>query len=194
MGVLFRELSALYAAFLAGRPSPLPELPIQYPDFAVWQREWLQGAVLGEQLDYWRKRLEGATELLLPTDRPRPALQSHRASKQPLKVSKRTTESLQQMSRREGVTISMTLLAAFQWLLSRYSAQEDVVLGSPIANRNRVEIEDLIGFFVNMLVLRTDVSGDPTFRELLGRVREVCLGAYSHQDLPFEKLVQELQP
>jgi amino acid adenylation domain-containing protein len=193
MGILFHELSTLYAAYRAGRPSPLPELPIQYPDFSVWQREWLQGALLRKQLDYWKNRLAGVPELRLPT-RPRPTLQNCRAYRQPLSLSRQTTAALLELGRGAGATLFMTLLAAFQVLLARYSGQDDITVGSPTANRNRVEIEGLIGFFVNMLVLRTDLSGDPTFRELLGRVREVCIGAYAHQNVPFEKLVEDLRP
>jgi amino acid adenylation domain-containing protein len=195
MGVLHRELSVLYQAFSRGKPSPLPDLPIQYADFAVWQREWLQGEVLEKQLSYWKKQLEGIPAVLnLPTDRPRPAVQSFRGKRQSLELSKELTQGLKALSRKEGVTLYMTLLAAFQTLLYRYTGQEDIVVGSPIANRNRSEIEGLIGFFVNTLVLRSDLSGNPSFRELLGRVRKTVLEAYDHQDLPFEKLVEELQP
>ena len=195
MGVFNRELAVLYEAFSVGKPSPLPELPIQYADFAVWQREWLQGEVLEEQLAYWREHLGGDLSVLeLPTDRPRPAAQSFRGATQSFVLSGDLTESLKALSRREGVTLFMTLLAAFKTLLYRYTGQEDVVVGSPIAGRNRSEIEGLIGFFVNTLVLRTDLSGNPTFRELLERVREVALGAHARQDLPFEKLVEALQP
>ncbi len=192
--VLFEELSALYAAFAAGKPSPLPELPIQYGDFAEWQRGWLSGKVLDEQLSYWRKQLAGAPVLELPTDHPRPALQSFRGDVESIRFSRETTEALRELSRHEGVTLFMTLLAGLQTLLFRYTGQEDIAVGTPIANRNRPEIEGLIGFFLNTLVLRSNLSGNPTFRELLGRVREVALGGYAHQDLPFEKLVEELQP
>ena len=195
MGILSRELTGLYAAFSAGHPSPLPELSIQYGDFAKWQREWLQGKVLERQLSYWKMQLEGIPAVSnVPTDRPRPAVQGHRGKAQYLELTKELTEGLKELSRKEGVTLFMTLLAAFQTLLYRYTSQEDIVVGSPIANRNRPEIEGLIGFFVNTLVLRTDFSGNPSFRELLGRVRKMALGAYEHQDLPFEKLVEELQP
>jgi amino acid adenylation domain-containing protein len=194
-GILFRELEALYEAYHNGQSSPLAELPIQYADFAVWQREWLQGEVLERQLSYWTEQLRGAPPSLeLPTDRPRPSLQSYRGAGQSLLLPRTLADSLRAVSRQERVTLFMTLLAAFQTLLHRYTGQDDVVVGSAIANRNRVEIEGLIGFFVNTLVLRTDLSGNPTFRELLARVRDVCLGAYDHQDLPFEKLVAELQP
>ncbi|HEX5707564.1 MAG TPA: condensation domain-containing protein, partial [Pyrinomonadaceae bacterium] len=195
MGILTRELAALYDAFTQGEPSPLPELPVQYADFAVWQREYLSGEVLEEQLSYWRKQLAGAPPVLeLPTDRPRPAVQTFRGAKHPINLTRELTAELKALGQREGATLYMVLLAAFQVLLSRYSGQEDVVVGSPIANRNRAETESLIGFFVNALAMRTDLSGDPTFVELLGRVRETSLGAYAHQDLPFEKLIEELQP
>lgn len=194
MGVLIREIAALYTAKSKQEPSPLPPLPIQYADFAHWQREWLQGEVLKTQLAYWRQQLDGISILNLPTDRPRPASQTYRGATQFLQLPKRLSEALDALSQQEEVTLFMTLLAAFQTLLYRYTQQEDIAVGSPIANRNRSEIEGLIGFFVNSLVLRTDLSGNPTFRELLSRVREVALGAYAHQDLPFEKLVEELHP
>jgi amino acid adenylation domain-containing protein len=194
MGILFREISVLYDAYCRRNASPLPELPIQYADFAVWQRHALQGEVLETQLSYWKKQLDGVSPLQLLTDRPRPLTQSFRGAKRSLAFSKKLTEDLKALSRREAVTLFMTLLAAFQTLLHRYTAQDDVAIGSPIAGRTRLEVEGLIGFFVNTLVLRTDLSGKPSFRELLGRVREVALEAYAHQDLPFEKLVEELQP
>ena len=196
LGILSRELRVLYEAYSAGYPSPLEELPIQYADFTVWQREWLQGEVLDAQLDYWKKQLAGAPSVLkLPTDHPRPSIQNfQQGANQWLGLPRSLTEPLKDLSQREGVTLFMTLLAAFNVLLHRYTHQTDIIVGSPIAGRNRAETEGLIGFFVNTLVLRTDVSGDPTFRELLGRVREVALGAYAHQDLPFEKLVEVIQP
>lgn len=194
MGVLIKELRVLYAAFLEGKPSPLAELPIQYADFAHWQRECLQGQVLETQLSYWRQQLKDISVLNLPTDRTRPIHQSYRGSTQLLELSKGLTESLLSLSERSEVSLFMTLLAAFQTLLYRYTRQTDIAVGSPIANRNRTETEGLIGFFVNSLVLRTNLSGNPTFRELLSRVREVALAAYAHQDLPFEKLVEELRP
>ncbi|BAY66694.1 amino acid adenylation domain-containing protein (plasmid) [Calothrix brevissima NIES-22] len=220
IGVLIRELGVLYKAFadekkcliaspFAGQTgdashnslsTPLPELPIQYADFAQWQREWLQvvGAngtsPLQTQLAYWQKQLNGLSMLNLPSDRLRPAVPSYRGAKQFLELPQSLTQALEALSYQEGVTLFMTLLAAFQTLLYRYTQQEDIAVGSPIANRNRSELEGLIGFFVNSLVLRTDLSGNPTFRELLNRVREVTLGAYAHQDLPFEKLVEELHP
>ncbi|HEX8319750.1 amino acid adenylation domain-containing protein [Longimicrobium sp.] len=195
MGVLLRELSALYEAYRDGRESPLPKLPVQYADYAVWQREQLAGEALDRQLSYWRERLAGAPELLeLPTDHPRPPVQTYRGASVPVELSPELLERLQALGRSEGATLYMVALAAFQVLLGRYAGSEDVVVGSPIAGRTRGEVEALIGFFVNTLVLRTDLSGDPSFREVLRRVREVTLGAYAHQDLPFEKLVVELQP
>ncbi|MDT5270153.1 MAG: hypothetical protein QOH49_2339, partial [Acidobacteriota bacterium] len=195
MGVLMREIATLYGAFSAGEESPLEELTIQYADFAHWQRQWLQGDILESQLSYWKRQLAGASGVLeLPTDRPRPALQTYRGAIDQVELPARLIGQLKELSRREGVTLYMTLLAAFKVLLSRYSRQSDIVVGSPIANRNRAEVEPLIGFFVNTLVLRTDLSGDPTFEELLERVREMALDAYAHQDVPFEKLVEELQP
>jgi amino acid adenylation domain-containing protein len=194
IGVLIRELGILYTAFAQKQPSPLLELPLQYADFAHWQREWLQGEVLQTQLTYWQQQLNGISMLHLPTDKPRPAIQSYEGATQFFELPKKLTDALEKLSQQEGVTFFMTLLAAFKTLLYRYTHQEDIAVGSPIANRNRSEIEGLIGFFVNSLVLRSNLSGNPTFRELLGRVREITLGAYSQQDLPFDKLVEELHP
>ncbi|HYR09017.1 MAG TPA: condensation domain-containing protein, partial [Longimicrobium sp.] len=195
MGVLFRELSALYTAYREGGESPLPELAVQYADYAVWQREQLEGEVLDRQLAYWRERLAGAPELLeLPTDHPRPPVQTYQGATVPVELSIELLEGLQRLGRSEGATLYMVLLGAFQVLLGKYAGSEDVVVGSPIAGRTRKEVEELIGFFVNTLVLRTDLSGDPPFREVLRRVREATLGAYEHQEVPFEKLVTELQP
>ena len=194
MGVLFRELMALYAAFAEGKPSPLPELPIQYADFAVWQRRRLQGEVLEEQLGYWKRQLDGLPVLELPTDRPRPPVERYVGGHLNIRLPERLSGAVRALTRREGTTLFITLLTAFQILLHRYSGQNDIVVGSPMANRTRREIEGLIGFFVNTLVMRVDLSGNPTFRDALQRVREVALGAYAHQDLPFERLVQELQP
>lgn len=195
VGVFVRELAALYEAYAAGHASPLRELSIQYADFAGWQRSWLQGERLEEQLSYWSAQLAGAPPLLeLPTDRPRPPVQSYRGGHETLLVSESLSRSLKELSRREGSTLFMTLLAAFSTLLYRYSGQRDILVGTPIANRNRAETESLIGFFVNTLIFRTRLSEQMTFRELLGQVREVALEAYAHQDLPFEKLVEELQP
>ncbi|MET0397470.1 MAG: amino acid adenylation domain-containing protein, partial [Longimicrobiaceae bacterium] len=193
MGVLTRELSAVYAAQLAGAPSPLPEPPFQYADFAAWQRGWLAGDVLGRQLAWWRERLAGAPPLLeLPTDRPRSAVRDARAGRRFLRIPADTSRALRELARREGATLFMTLLAAWQALLSRYAGQDDVVVGTPVAGRTHVELEGLVGFFVNTLALRTELSGDPTFRDALRRVREGTLGAYQHQDVPFERLVEEL--
>lgn len=195
MGVLFRELETLYEAFSNSRPSPLPHLPIQYGDFARWQRDWLHGEVLEEQVNFWKQQLAGAPAVLeLSTDKPRPVVQTFNGAYHVSMVGKELTESLNELSRREGVTLFMTLLAAFQTMLHRYTDQQDIVVGTPIANRTRTEIEDLIGLFVNTLVVRTDLSGNPSFLDLLGRVRDVALNAFAHQDLPFEKLVEELQP
>ena len=195
MGVLHRELSVLYRAFSHSQPSPLADLPIQYADYAVWQREWLKGPELERQLSYWKKQLEGSPGVLnLPADHPRPAVQTFRGARRSIELSKELSQGLKALSRKEGVTLFMTLLAAFQTLLYRYTRQEDIVVGSPIANRNRTEVEGLIGFFVNTLVLRTDLSGNPSFREVLQRVRKVALEGYEHQDLPFEKLVEEINP
>ncbi|HEV3051338.1 MAG TPA: condensation domain-containing protein, partial [Longimicrobium sp.] len=194
-GVLFRELGALYAAFVRGEGDPLPPLPVQYADYAVWQREQLQGEVLGRQIGYWKERLAGAPALLeLPTDRPRPPVQSHRGARERFDLPRELLDRLQALGRSEGATLYMVMLGAFQLLLSKYSGSEDIVVGSPIAGRTRREVEELIGFFANTLVLRTDLSADPSFRELLGRVREGTLGAYEHQEVPFERLVAELQP
>jgi amino acid adenylation domain-containing protein len=195
MGIFARELSNIYEALVTDREIDLPELQVQYPDFAEWQREWLQGEVLEEQLDYWLKSLAGAPAMLkLPTDRPRPVQQSFSGASVSLKLSQKLSQALAEFSKGEGVTLFMTTLAAFQTLLFRYTGQEDIVVGTPIAGRNRVEIESLIGFFVNTLALRANVAGSATFRQLARRVKEVALGAYAHQDLPFEKLVEELNP
>jgi amino acid adenylation domain-containing protein len=194
-GIFLRELTTVYPAFVAGNPSPLPPLPIQYADFAAWQQQWLQGAVSLNQLAYWKKQLAGAPALLeWPTDSPRPEAQSFRGARLPIQISKALTDALTELSRREGCTLFMTLLAAFQTLAARYTRQEDIVVGTPIANRNRAELEGLIGAFVNTLVLRANLSGNPTFRQVLARVREAALGAYANQDLPFERLVEELHP
>jgi amino acid adenylation domain-containing protein len=195
MDIFMRELTVLYEAFSAGEPSPLPELPLQYADFAAWQRGRITGGVLEEQLAYWKKHLSGDLPMLeVPTDHARPLRITYRGADQSLDVTQNLTERLNELGRREGATLFMTLLAAFLTLLHRYTTQEDIILGTPIAGRNHADIENLIGFFVNTLVLRTDLSGNPSFRELLGRVREVALGAYEHQDMPFQKLVEELQP
>ena len=198
MGVLIKEVGALYRAFIEDeplRPSLLGELPVQYADFAVWQRSWLAGEVFETHLRYWKRQLGGELPVLnLPTDKPRPQVQSFRGSSQSLQLPVPVAEALKALSKREGVTLFMLLLAAFKALLSRYTEQSDIVIGSPIANRNRMELEGLIGFFVNTLALRTNLSGNPTFRELVSRVRAVALEAYAHQDMPFEQLVEQMQP
>ena len=193
--ILIKEVGALYSAFSAGAPSPLEELSIQYADFAVWQREYLQGERLEQQLAYWRRQLHDAPTLLnLPIDHLRPAVQGHSGALHPFSLSAELSESLKELSRRQGATLYMTLVAAFSHLLQRYSQAEELLIGTPIAGRNHREIEQLIGLFVNTLVLRVDLSSDPSFGELIGRVRRVCLEAYAHQEVPFEKLVEELQP
>ena len=195
MGVLISEVAAIYKSFSNGRPSPLSELPVQYADYANWQQNWLSGEVLERQLSYWKDRLKGSPPALeLPTDRCRPAVRSYRGAAHNFKLPAALSEELKTLSRTEGVTLFMTLLAAFQVLLARYADKDDISVGTAIAGRNKGETESLIGFFINTLVLRTELSGNPTFQELLARVREVCLGAYAHQELPFEKLVEELQP
>src|SRR5262249_13274985 len=195
MGLLIKEVATLYGAYSEGEASPLPEPPVQYGDFAVWQRGWLQNEELERQLAYWRGQLGTSLPVLnLPTDRPRPAVQTFRGDRLGLWLPDELSAGLKELSRREGVTLFMTLLAAFQILLQRYSGQEEIVVGTDVANRNYRETEGLIGFFVNQLVLRTDLSGSQTFVDLLQRVKDACLGAYAHQDLPFEKLVEELQP
>jgi hypothetical protein len=193
MGIFIQEIATLYLAFAQGQPSPLPELPIQYADFAVWQRQWLEEEILTKQLLYWKKQLTGFTPLVkLPASRSRPSVQSYRGASYKFGLSKELTQGLNKLSHEENATLYMTLLAAFMTLLYRYSNQEDIVVGSPIANRDRIEFEDLIGLFLNTLVLRGDLSGNPSFRELILRVREITLAAYNHKDIPLEKLVQEL--
>ncbi|HBB30918.1 MAG TPA: hypothetical protein DDZ80_13165 [Cyanobacteria bacterium UBA8803] len=194
-GIFRRELAVLYEAFSSGKPSPLPKLPIHYADYAVWQREWWQGEFLASQLSYWKQQLGGNLPILqLPTDYPRPPIQTYSGKQQYLLLSPELSSEIKELSRSSGVTLFMTLLAAFYTLLYRYSGQSDIIIGTPIAGRNQVEIEELIGFFVNTLALRINLEENPSFRELLERVREVTLGAYAHQNLPFEKLVEELQP
>ncbi|HET7233067.1 MAG TPA: amino acid adenylation domain-containing protein [Longimicrobium sp.] len=195
MGVLLGELTALYAAFREGQPSPLPELAVQYADYAVWQREQLRGAALERQVAWWKKHLQGAPAVLeLPTDRPRPPVQSYRGAHEAVRLPAELHQRLEALARAEGATLFMVLLAAFQVLLGRYGRTDDVVVGSPIAGRTRAEVEPLAGIFLNMLALRTDLSGNPTARALLRRVRDVTLGAYENQEVPFEMLVAELQP
>jgi amino acid adenylation domain-containing protein len=194
LGVFFREIGALYMAFAEGRPSPLPALPIQYADYAAWQRRWLAGPNLERLLEHWRSQLASTPPMDLCSDRPRPVVQSYLGAYQPISIPRATAEALKALGRSEGATPFMVLLAGFQALLCRYTEQEDISVGSYVSNRSRAEVEGLIGFFINTLVLRTDLSGDPTFRELVRRVREVAIGALSHQALPFSKLVEHLQP
>ncbi|HEY1348559.1 MAG TPA: amino acid adenylation domain-containing protein [Ktedonobacteraceae bacterium] len=194
-GIFLRELALLYSADCQGRPSPLPELPVQYADFASWQRAWLDGEVLARQLAYWRQQLHGAPAILeLPTDHPVSAEQSYQGATRWLHLSPELTRALRELSRRESATLFMTLLTALNILLARTTGRSDIVVGTDVANRTRREVENLIGFFVNQLVIRTDLSAQPTFQQALRRVREGALGAYAHQDLPFEKLVQALAP
>ncbi|HEY0606846.1 MAG TPA: condensation domain-containing protein, partial [Herpetosiphonaceae bacterium] len=193
LGILTRELAALYAA--AGDAGALPPLPIQYADYALWQRTWLSGQVLEEQIAYWRQQLAGAPPLLtLPTDRPRPPVQQFQGAEHLFTIPPDLHAALLRLSQQSGATLFMTLLAAWQMLLARYSGQDDITVGSPIANRTRVEIEPLIGFFVNTLVLRARLGGQSSFQSLLEQVRETTLGAYAHQDIPFEQVVDALQP
>ncbi len=195
LGVLVREVAALYPAFSAGEPSPLPELALQYVDYAAWQREWLSGEALEAQLAYWRARLEGAPRSLeLPTDHPRPAVRGSRGASRHAVLDPELSQAVKALAHREGATPFMVLLAGFSALLSRYSGQDDLCVGTPVAGRGRTDLEGLIGCFVNTLVLRVSLSGNPSFRELLGRARETVLEAFTHQDAPFEKLVEVLQP
>ncbi|MBA3920449.1 MAG: amino acid adenylation domain-containing protein, partial [Nostocaceae cyanobacterium] len=194
IGILWNQLKEFYTAFLNGEPIPLPTMPIQYADFAVWQRQWLSGQEFEKQLNYWKQQLADANPVLeLPTDYPRPLVQTYRNASKFLVLNQALTVALKALSRQEGVTLFMTLLAAFQILLYRYSGQEDIIVGSPIAGRNRTELKNLIGFFVNTLVLRANLSGSPSFREFLAQVSQVALGAYTHQDMPFQKLVENLK-
>jgi amino acid adenylation domain-containing protein len=195
MGLFTQELTSLYQAFAKGKPSPLPALPIQYVDFAHWQRRWLSGEVLYTQLKYWRSQLAGVPPVLeMPTDRARPAVQSFRGRAESFAIPLAMKQKLNALSQQSETTLFMVLLAAFVVLLYRYSEKEDIVVGSPIANRNRTDLEGIIGFFANTLPLRIDLSGNPTFIELLERARKVTMAAYAHQDVPFEKLVETLQP
>ncbi|MCC3422541.1 MAG: amino acid adenylation domain-containing protein [Microcoleus sp. PH2017_01_SCD_O_A] len=192
--LFMKELATLYSAFSLGGRSPLPELPVQFADFAYWQRQWLQPEVLENQLRYWKQQLANLSTLQLPTDRSRSPIQTFRGTRQCLALPLSLTERLKDLSRREGVTLFMTLMAAFQTLLYRYTGQTDIPVGTVANLRNRQELEGMIGYFLNTLVVRTDLSGNPTFKELLARVREVTIGAYTHQELPFQKLVEEIQP
>ncbi len=195
MGVFTRELDQLYRAYREGRPSPLSEPTLQIGDFAAWQRAELAGKALEEHLDYWRQELAGEIAgVTLPTDRPRPAVQSFRGGHVTMQLSRKKSDELRALSQRRGVTLFMTLLAGFDVLMYDYSRETDVVIGSALAHRNRSELEGVIGFLVNMLILRTDLSGNPTFAEILERAKKVTLGAWSHQDLPLTRIVNEVQP
>ncbi|HZD93712.1 MAG TPA: condensation domain-containing protein, partial [Candidatus Sulfotelmatobacter sp.] len=194
-GVLIEEVTVLYGAFSTGKASPLPELPIQYADYAMWQREWLKGGVLEEQLAYWKQQLAGVSMLQLPTDRPRPSSPSQNGAMYDFEIDAHVTQKLKRLAEEQGATLFMVLLAAFQTLLYRYSGQHDIAVGTPVVGRgSSIETEKLIGFFINTLVLRADFSGDPGFMELLHRTKEVTLEAYAHQDVPFERLVEVLSP
>jgi amino acid adenylation domain-containing protein len=195
LAVFTRELAALYLACRDGRPSPLPPLAVQYVDYAAWQQRWLEGDDARRQLEYWRARLAGAAKMLhLPADRPRPAVQSYRGAAEPVRLPASLVRPLRELGRAQGATLFMTLLAGFYALLGRYTRQADLNVGTYVANRRWQDVEPLLGFFVNTLVLRTELGGEASFRELLGRVRETTLGAFEHQDLPFEKLLEELAP
>jgi Condensation domain len=195
MGILVKEVAVLYEAYRSGEESALPELAIQYADFAAWQRQRLQGEVLEEQLDYWRRKLSGDLPALeMPTDRRRPTTQTYNGTSVRFVLGPQTSEALRELCRREGVTMFMTLLAAWQTLLHRYTGQDDIRVGTPIASRERAETEGLIGCLLNTLVMRTDFSGSSNFKELLAQVKETALDAYAHQEVPFELLVEELQP
>src|SRR6266850_1557298 len=194
IGLWLQEVMTLYAAFDAGQPAAAPDPAVQYADFALWQREHLQGDLLDRELQYWRQRLDGAPVVELPADRPRSALQTSSGATRELVIDAPIADGLRELSRSEGATLFMTLFAAFAVLLARYTGQEDISVGTPVAGRTRAELEGLIGFFVNTLVLRTDVSGDPTFLDVLRRVRTAAVDAYAHQEVPFEKLVAELRP
>ena len=194
-GIMLQELMTLYEAFSEGKPSPLPELPVQYTDYVYWHHEWVQGKLYENQLAYWKKNLAGAPPLLeIPTDFPRPNLPSGGGSLEPFSFTRQKLQALNDLARREEVTFFMLMMAAYNTLLYRYSSQEDILVGTPIAGRHRMELENLIGLFVNTLVIRTDLSGNPTFKTVLGRIRTTALQAYSNQDIPFEKLVEELNP
>jgi len=194
MGILIREFGALYQAYSAGEEAPLAELEIQYADYAKWQREYLAGEVLEAEIEHWKKQLQNAAVIELPADHARPAAPSYRGSRESVSIGKELNEGLRKLSQREGATLFMLLMAAFKVVLMRYSGVEDISVGTVVANRTRREVEGLIGFFVNTLVMRTDLSGNPSFRELVQREREVALGAYAHQDAPFEKMVEEINP
>ncbi len=193
--VIETEMVALYMAFDEGRPSPLPELPIQYADFSEWQRDWLQDEVLEEQVAYWRRQLEGVPYVLnVPSDRPRPPVQTYNGARRTIHLPRHVLDALKALTREEHATMFMTGLAFYKTLLYRYTQQEDILVGVAVANRNRPETLPLIGYFLNMLVLRTNFAGDPTFREVLRREKEGAVGAFAHGEFPFARLVQELRP
>jgi amino acid adenylation domain-containing protein len=194
MEIMVREFREIYRSFSQDHPSPLSELPIQYADFAYWQRQWLQGSVMDEQLDYWKQQLSAAAPLELSTDHSRPVMQTYRGAAKAVALTPAVGEAIKEKSRQWGTTPFLTTLAAFKALLLRYTSQDDISIGTPIANRRQLETEDLIGFFLNTLVMRTDLSGNPTFQQLLRNVREVALSGFAHQDIPFEKLVEEVAP
>ena len=195
MGILARELGALYGAFSRGEENPLEPLGIQYPDYAAWQREWLKGERLQKQSEYWREALADAPALLeLPTDRPRPEQQSFAGGYVPVVIERELAEGLKELSRRQGTTLFMTVLSGWAAVLSRLSGQAEMVIGAGVANRRRAETEGLIGFFVNTLALRIDLRDEPSVAEMLKRVKGVVLGAQEHQDMPFEQVVEIVQP
>ncbi|MGK7919366.1 MAG: condensation domain-containing protein, partial [Trichodesmium sp.] len=194
VGIFAQELAAFYQGIVTGKPSQLPELPVQYVDFAVWQRQWLQGTTIQRQIDYWKEKLKELPQLQLPTDYSRPARETFRGGEKTFSLSAALTAKLDRLSQQHGFTMFITLLAGFKVLLYRYSGQQGITVGSPIANRNRREIEGLIGFFVNSLVMYTEIEGEASFLEVLNKVRQTAIEAYAHQDIPFEKLVEELQP
>jgi hypothetical protein len=194
-GILFSELAELYDAERTGRTPRLPALPIQYADYSAWQQQRLRGKLVEELRSYWSGALEGAPELLrLPTDRPRPAVQRHQGSHHPIALERRLADGLIALGREQGATFFMTMLAAFATLLYRLSGERDIVIGSPIANRNSLELQGLIGFFTNTIALRIRLGGNPSFREVVARARAAALGAYAHQELPFEKVVETVAP
>src|SRR5205814_700429 len=193
--ILVEELLRIYRSHLDGRPPGLPELTVQFADYAAWQHDWLRGDEARRQLGYWRRHLAGApARLTIPADRPRPAVQSLRGATVRAELTAELTDGLRRLAHTEGATLFVAMLAVFEVLMHRYTGSDDLVIGSGIANRHRPETERLIGMLVNNIALRVDASGDPTFRVLLGRVRETALGAYAHQDTPFEQVVEELQP
>jgi hypothetical protein len=195
VGVMLRELGEIYRAEVEGREAKLEELEVQYGDYAEWQRAWLRREVLEREVGYWKDQLAAVPHILdLPTDRPRPAIQTYRGARQSMGLPRDLVAGLERLSRDEGVTLFMVLLASFDTLLYRYTSQQEILVGTPVANRNRFELEGLVGLFLNTLVMRGDLSGNPTFRELLRRIRQDTLGAYTHQFVPFELVIEALQP